>query len=332
MGIPQDILTLVEGAQDATVVLDQELGVLAFNQPYADLVGLRRRELTRGGQKGLCHKVFGLTSCQDPTGCLALRVFEKGRTFRESDIVATAKNMRFVVSAFPLKGADGSVYAVFEQYRDVTAEHRVQEEYRRMYEAEQARNRKLGAELDEAARAARTDGLTGLANRRCYDTQVTLMIETAALLNTPLSVVIFDLDFFKRVNDVHGHQEGDKLLQKFAAVLKTSARDGDLVARLGGEEFVLVLPGASASEAMMVATRVQERMAAQNFLTTCSGGVACYPKDGPLADDLYRVADRALYAAKHGGRNRIYLPDPGHNLSANPPAEDISSTLAVVTS
>jgi len=313
MDLPQEVVTLVQDALDPTVVVDRNLGLVAFNRGFVEATGLRPREL-KGNTTGLCHKVFGLTCCADEAGCLALRAFDNGRMFREVEVLATLKNLRFIVSAFPLKNPSGEVYAVFEQYRDVTAENRVQEEYKRLYESEQARSRALDAELSLVAEVARTDALTGVANRRSYDTQIGLMLETAKHRRSPLSLVIFDLDFFKRVNDQFGHPEGDLLLQAFAGVLKVSARDDDLVARVGGEEFVLVLPGAGPADALMVASRVQEKMRQAGLRTTASGGIACFPDDGLTPADLYRVADQALYAAKHAGRNRVLLSTAGLEL------------------
>jgi diguanylate cyclase (GGDEF)-like protein len=156
-------------------------------------------------------------------------------------------------------------------------------------------------------REAETDSLTGLFNRRA-------LFDRGQRLSAPVAIVIFDLDHFKRVNDVHGHQVGDTVLQTFGSLLAANVREGDLAARLGGEEFAIVLSNANAEEAMRVAERVRESFAAQQFISasgnftgTLSAGISCCDQDEPDIVTLLRQADMALYDAKRSGRNRVLL-------------------------
>jgi len=156
-------------------------------------------------------------------------------------------------------------------------------------------------------REAETDSLTGLFNRRA-------LFDRGQRLSFPVAIVIFDLDHFKRINDVHGHQVGDTVLQTFGSLLAANVRDGDLAARLGGEEFAIVLSNASAGEAMQAAERVRAGFAAQqfisasgNFTCTLSAGISCCDQDEPDIVTLLRQADMALYDAKRSGRNRVLL-------------------------
>lgn len=160
-----------------------------------------------------------------------------------------------------------------------------------------------------------TDELTGLYNRRFFDLRLT---ETASLCQRsklPLSLVVFDLDHFKDVNDRHGHLAGDCLLQTIGSILRQHSRHGDVVARVGGEEFGMILPGSDLAHARQTAERVRQaiseaRCAYRNIRlrTNVSAGVATvFPADdsAPALKALFSRADKALYSAKAGGRDQV---------------------------
>lgn len=158
--------------------------------------------------------------------------------------------------------------------------------------------------------AAHTDPLTGLLNRRGFDPELEQLVSRASATGAPLSVAMFDLDHFKRFNDAHGHILGDEALRRMATILSDQSRDVDLVARFGGEEFVVVLPGFEASEARALADRVALALGVEVVderlrLTTSSGLADLDPerRDESITALLTR-ADQALYAAKNGGRAR----------------------------
>jgi two-component system, cell cycle response regulator len=159
-----------------------------------------------------------------------------------------------------------------------------------------------------------TDVLTGVANRRSLEERLHDMWEHSQRLHEPLSLVMCDIDHFKRVNDDYGHQVGDTVLQQFAKLLQTEAREIDRVGRYGGEEFVLLLPGTVLDAAVTFAERIRERVEksaftygeGQSLHRTMSCGVAAWPH--PLIGDqeaLIKAADEALYVAKETGRNRV---------------------------
>jgi diguanylate cyclase (GGDEF)-like protein len=166
-------------------------------------------------------------------------------------------------------------------------------------------------------RQALVDGLTGIANRRHCEEALTAEISRSDRLAAPLTLVLADLDDFKAINDAHGHATGDDVLREFAAVLRATVRDSDLAGRWGGEEFMLLLPGADAVGAAQLADRVRASLAERSFLgsdgavfsVTCSFGVAQHT---PGTDDreLFAAADRALYRAKREGKNRVELDTP----------------------
>jgi diguanylate cyclase (GGDEF)-like protein len=161
-------------------------------------------------------------------------------------------------------------------------------------------------------RQALVDGLTGLANRR--QCEETLASELARLerFGGPLALVVADLDWFKDVNDRHGHPSGDAVLREFATVLRESVRDVDLAGRWGGEEFLLILPGTDLAGGAQVAERIRAAQAGRIVLSadgspipvTASFGVAATPPASTAAE-LFSAADAALYEAKRNGKNRV---------------------------
>ncbi len=158
---------------------------------------------------------------------------------------------------------------------------------------------------------ATTDGLTGLVNHRTFQERFSAMLGRAERRNFAVSLLLTDIDHFKKVNDTYGHPTGDEVLRRVAAILKASARKIDITARYGGEEFAIVLEGTDRAGARQLAERIRQEVAQQtfgspkgNFQATLSIGVASYPDDAREKADIIARADQSLYAAKHGGRNR----------------------------
>ncbi len=152
---------------------------------------------------------------------------------------------------------------------------------------------------NELERRATTDELTGVANRRGFREVLAREVAAAERYGHPLSLLLFDLDGFKAVNDTHGHERGDEVLRAFARLLKRRARECDLVARTGGDEFVFLLPHATYSEADGITRRLQlvmDERAAELGVTACVGISSFAPNTSP--DDLLSEADRRLYKAK----------------------------------
>jgi two-component system cell cycle response regulator len=161
-----------------------------------------------------------------------------------------------------------------------------------------------------------TDALTGLYNRRYMETHVGTLVDQAIARGKPLSVLVLDIDYFKSINDTHGHDAGDDVLQDFAIRIRKSIRGIDLACRYGGEEFVVVMPETDMAVATMVAERLRRRIASEPFpiqkgartvdVTISIGIAALGPNDNAAA--VIKRADQALYRAKRDGRNRV-VPD-----------------------
>jgi diguanylate cyclase (GGDEF)-like protein len=177
------------------------------------------------------------------------------------------------------------------------------------------RNRRL---VERLTREARVDNLTGLLNRRGFSESAEVELARARREGTLLAVISFDLDNFKVVNDEWGHDAGDRVLIAVSRMVEAELREVDVLARMGGEEFVALLPGADAEEAAAAAERVRRSLVdwrdpdPELPKVTVSAGVAAAPAPDDI-EPLLKAADRGLYAAKRAGRNRTVVDDPvGH--------------------
>jgi diguanylate cyclase len=184
----------------------------------------------------------------------------------------------------------------------------------RLFSASVTRIADLRKRLAKAEEDATRDALTGLANRRLFDTAMQREALRGSSTKMPLSLLMLDIDHFKRFNDTHGHALGDHVLRLFAMVLKENIKGRDTAARYGREEFAIILPGASLDGGVEVAEQIRgvlEQRPIMNRATgkrlgvvTCSIGVAQYRPGEPVGDVVER-ADQALYRAKREGRNRV---------------------------
>ena len=173
---------------------------------------------------------------------------------------------------------------------------------------------RLRDNVQQSIEMAITDGLTGLYNRRYMETHLGSLVEQAASRGKPLTILVLDIDYFKAINDTHGHDAGDEVLREFATRIRKSIRGIDLACRLGGEEFVIVMPETDMAVAAIVAERLRRRIASEPFAiaqgakaidVTISIGIATLDTSDDNAATILKRADQALYRAKRDGRNRV---------------------------
>jgi diguanylate cyclase (GGDEF)-like protein len=174
-------------------------------------------------------------------------------------------------------------------------------------------NETLRQQNEELERLSASDSLTGLSNRRILTQRLSEELLRAQRQSHTFTVVMMDVDHFKKYNDAHGHPAGDEVLKKVANILRNCTRAGDCTARYGGEEFAVLLSGKSGDTALQLAERIRARVAEEEFVggkVTISAGIAEFPHHGHTAEVLISSADEALYEAKREGRNRVVFARP----------------------
>lgn len=178
----------------------------------------------------------------------------------------------------------------------------------------EASSKELAEANELLARLSYTDSLTGLYNNRYFYERFEDEIGLARGAGGQLALIMLDLDHFKHYNDTCGHRQGDRLLREVAGIMSEKCRESDIVCRYGGEEFAIILPHTSRTEALGVAERIREAIATHPFegresmpggVITISAGVAVFPDDGSTVGELIESADTALYRAKGSGRNAV---------------------------
>ncbi len=190
----------------------------------------------------------------------------------------------------------------------------------------------LGKTLEQLAYQTEHDPLTGLSNRRAFEHAMDHEMERAKRSGTSLSLAVLDLDDFKKINDTYGHPCGDRVLVQTARVILSQTRRYDTAARIGGEEFGIILPDTGLVKAKAVIARILDSIREADlicsvedeaFRITCSIGLVCYKAQGrEETPDMVGLADKAMYEAKHAGKNRIVA-------SLVPIAEPLKKTLVV---
>lgn len=207
-----------------------------------------------------------------------------------------------VIQAFLTTGSFTRVYSQAELFEQVRMEKA---------RAEDALI-KLQSAHDALEISAATDSLTGCANRREFESRAMVEVARVQRSGAPLSFVMIDLDHFKKINDQHGHRGGDEVLKALVTLIKINLRPGDLVGRIGGEEFALILQDTTLEGAAMMAERIRQlaenadvMFADTHVRFTASFGVVQYGSDGDTYESLIEAADARMYCAKQNGRNRV---------------------------
>jgi diguanylate cyclase (GGDEF)-like protein len=231
-------------------------------------------------------------------------------------IGADGHAQQLIINAVPVTDAGGRVRGCLATFSDVSQLHRANAALRRaMAELTESREQ-VQRQNVELKRLATRDPLTGCLNRRAFTESYQTLFDGAQATAMPLSCLVLDIDFFKKVNDTHGHGIGDRVIQEVAKKLTESSRAADLVCRYGGEEFCVVMPGLDARRALEMAERIRRRIErecgpgvreVEGMKVTVSIGVAAMTSVVNTPLELVDLADQALYHAKRDGRNRVEL-------------------------
>jgi diguanylate cyclase len=272
----------------------QQLEILAFAERERDYLDHRDAELRRIIQV----LSDGLAGVSQGAADYHRQLLENGARLEAASRLADLVRMRAAITA----EVQGLRTAVAErQAEETTATNALRHEIE-----------ELRQNVARAQNEARTDPLTGAANRGAFDEELAHRCELAAAGGESFALVFADIDHFKQINDSYGHPVGDRVLTAFVEFLRARVRKGDLIARCGGEEFGVILPGATLRPALRKARKLIEELARADWAVdaatklrfTASMGVAAW-HDGDDAASLVERVDRALYRAKHEGRNRV---------------------------
>ena len=244
----------------------------------------------------------------------------------DMDFPVNGVPMRCLWLKFPVLGPDGKVLSIAAVMIDVSRQEAVAE-MRLSLERLRQTNQELQMSLVELNRLASTDKLTGAWNRRRLEEAVINEMDRLKRYDHPLSLLVIDIDFFKKINDKHGHGAGDQVLAELASVVQATIRTTDSLTRWGGEEFVVLCPNTTLSTVSMLAERLREKIATSRFpavehITASIGVAECMA--GETWEQWFQRADAALYRAKACGRNQVQVaPETpqrlgvGENVSAN---------------
>lgn len=280
--------SLVENNDALTFVKDLEGRYLLVNQRYEQVVGLRREAVLGKTDADIFPEHLALAYRQ-----VDLEVLESGRVIKaEESFNKLGSDFYFLSTKFPLLNAAGEVIAVCGVSTDITDLKRSQQLLERL------------SEVDE---------LSGLSNRRHFGVLARQALGQAARYGEDLSVLMLDIDFFKRINDTYGHHLGDQAISQVGKLIRAQLRDTDIAGRLGGEEFAVLLPNTAIQQALTVAEKLRILIAKaeipvpgqKSLFCTVSIGVSTLVGRTITLDDFLAEADTALYTAKNSGRNRV---------------------------
>ncbi len=285
---------------DLIMILDSERKIMRANRPLAERLGLRVQELVGKPCFKYLHGTGG-----PPHSCPLLGV-SKDRKPYTREVTYENLNGEFEVTVSPILDENGKLEGVVHVCRDITARKQVERERQQLLSD-------LTKAKEELAYQAAHDALTGLSNRPAILDILEKELARTVRENSPLGVILIDVDHFKRVNDDHGHLAGDAVLREIARRIKESMRPYDSVGRYGGEEFIAVAPGCDTARTFALAERLRTSFR-DNAVSTSEGDFeltlslgAFVVKGGHATDvnSVVRNVDTALYRAKDRGRDRV---------------------------
>ena len=308
--VPDRVRKAFDALTEGLLIIDQESRIVLANRAFRALHPLADRDLN--GQR--IGALGWLGAAPAAPWAHTLKAAEAVNAWPLALAQPDGAATQLMVSSAPITDDKGRARGCLITFDNVTAVHRANEELRStLGELEKSRQR-IEEQNGELRRLASRDPLTGCLNRRAFFDATTELFEAARRRQTPLCCVMADIDHFKQFNDRYGHAVGDEVIQVVARALAAGLRPADVLCRYGGEEFCIVLPGATPAEAQAVAERIRaaiEAAAASAIRGTAvmpitsSFGLASVALGARTLEELIDQADQALYRSKQGGRNRV---------------------------
>jgi diguanylate cyclase (GGDEF)-like protein/PAS domain S-box-containing protein len=297
---------IMEGMGDGVIVIDRDYTILDANLAATASLGVEKSDM-------IGRKCFEVTHRRQ-TPCEGLQIvcphpliFERGEKIVK--VLHTHYNVQgdehqIEITASPVKNRHGEIFAMVETHRDIM-EKKSDDELVKLI-------KRLNETQTHLKHMAITDELTGLRNRRYIVERLEEEFQRAKRTGRPLSLIMLDIDHFKKINDAHGHLFGDLVLQVVSVRMKEALRKHDLIGRVGGEEFLVVCPESSLEDTAVVAERIRKIIrreaisdGVREAAVALSAGVTMLRDDDRSSEKFFSRADTALYKAKEQGRNRV---------------------------
>ena len=290
--------TIFDSINDPFNIIDADYRIIKANEPYAQMRGKTLAQLM--GKR--CFEI--LQNRQSPCeGCSVKVTFDTGEPHtkeKQGNYTGDSK-IWLEIYTYPIFDEMGRVVSVIEYTRDITQRKQAEGERDML--------------VKKLVHLSRTDDLTGLLNRRALIERLGDEVRRSRRYKADLALIICDIDYFKEINDTHGHDAGDKVLQIISSLMRDLLRQTDVIGRYGGDEFLFILPETALKGAREIAERIHEAVKEYEIKigldspikTTVSLGVAQFDSEKEDVNDLVKRADNALYIAKGKGRDRVYL-------------------------
>lgn len=322
--VPERVRKAFDVLADGVVVLDAKSRIVLANRSFAKLHPEAGAESTgkRLTELAWLQPSFGERPADELPWARVLRdtaaVDEEALSIPQPD----GTSIDTIVGCARIADGYDRLRGCIVTFDDVTEVHRKNEQLQQAYEELDQSRKRISIQNEELRQLATRDPLTGCFNRRAFVRLATELVERAAREKIELSCVMADIDHFKRFNDLHGHAVGDQVIQVVAKLLGSKLRNEDVLCRYGGEEFCIILPGATSDQAFSIAerTRVTIETSAGHAIRsadvggiTASFGVASLAEAAASLDTLVDWADNALYASKNDGRNRVTVWRPAEH-------------------
>lgn len=289
--------TIFDSIRDPFCIIDRDFRIIRANDAYARLKNKPLESLIGS----VCYEsLYGRETVCD--SCVIDRTFRTGEPMLKEKFIPKPEGYGewIEIYTYPIFHADGQLSHVVEYVRSITERKRAEEEKRML--------------IERLERLSRTDGLTGLLNKRALMERLQAEFDRAKRYKSGLVLIICDIDDFKNINDRHGHTCGDNYLKLVSRTICSSVRSADTIGRFGGDEFMIIISGASVEDGLRLAERLRLLTEETVFDTgrgsiraTLSAGIASIDDSMATVEDIIRAADDALYKAKARGKNRVEL-------------------------
>ncbi len=307
--VPTRVQTALDVMAEGVLLLDQEERIVLANSSFAEKSGRSPARLI--GIKASSLEWRAPRGDERPRRLPWLETIRQSQTFGSSRLCLAGDSggaHSFVVKSAPVLDGFGRAKGAIVTFDDVTELERKRAELEETLAKLEKSREEIRLQNEELQILARRDPLTGVANRRAFLERFEGLFVASKESGRRLSFLMVDIDHFKRINDEHGHQAGDEVIQRVSEALAEAVRSSDAVCRYGGEEFCIVLPETPPEGAVLVAERLREKIASPGFArvpVSASFGVASVAFGAVSSAELINQADEALYASKEAGRNRV---------------------------